>query len=169
MATQEPVEKPKNCGVGSGRFTGWVALMLLLVIVAPIPVGASQSALPAGVPNIFDAEVRARFQPVGMANIRGHPDFPVLILQNTAGEQPQLMLVGLDARNEKDTWSLTSDPIILIVLFADPHTILGAHVDAGFAEQGKPSGRFLKLVDLTSPGLSDLLRSLTLAATRTYM
>ena len=125
--------------------------------------------LPAEIPNIFDPEVRAQYQPVDVANLRGNPDFPVLILQNTAGGQPQGMLLGLDARNGKMSWSLASDPIILIVLFADPETILGAHVDAGFAERGKSSGQFMTLADPTSPGLSDLLRSVTLAATRTYM
>lgn len=149
--------------------SGRVALMLFLVILASIPAWAGQPLLPSGVPNVFDPEVRARFQPVGVANLRGNPDFPVLILQNTAGGQPQIMLLGLDARNGKDSWSLASDPIILIVLFADPETILGAHVDAGFAERGKPSGQFMTLADPTSPGLSDLLRSITLAATRTYM
>lgn len=148
---------------------GRVALLLLLVILAPVPTWAGQPALPAGVPNVFDPEVRARFQPVGVANLRGNSDFPVLILQNTAGEQPQVMLLGLDARNGKDTWSLASDPIILIVLFADPESILGAYVDAGFAELGKPSGQFMTLADPTSPALSELLRSVTLAATRTYM
>ena len=149
--------------------SGRVALMLFLVILASIPAWAGQPALPSGVPNVFDPEVRARFQPVGVANLRGNPDFPVLILQNTAGGQPQVMLLGLDARNGKESWSLASDPIILIVLFADPETILGAHVDVGFAERGKSSGQFMTLADPTSPGLSDLLRSVTLAATRTYM
>lgn len=153
----------------SRRCSGRVALMLFLVILASIPAWAGQPLLPSDVPNVFDPEVRARFQPVGMANLKGNPDFPVLILQNMAGEQPQVMLLGLDARNGKETWSLASDPIILIVLFADPETILGAHVDAGFAERGRPSGQFMTLADPTSPGLSDLLRSITLTATRTYM
>ncbi len=149
--------------------TGRAALTLFLVILASIPAWAGQPLLPSGVPNVFDPEVRARFQPVGVANLRGNPDFPVLILQNTVGGQPQVILLGLDARNGKDNWSLASDPIILIVLFADPETILGAHVDAGFAERGKPSGQYMTLADPTSPGLSDLLRSISLAATRTYM
>ncbi|MBI4737880.1 MAG: hypothetical protein HY766_17780 [candidate division NC10 bacterium] len=145
------------------------AVIRLLVILTSIPAWAGQPLLPSDVPNVFDPEVRAQFQPVGVANLRGNPDFPVLILQNTVGGQPQVILLGLDARNGKDTWSLASDPIILIVLFADPETILGAHVDAGFAERGKPSGQFMTPADPTSPGLSDLLRSITLAASRTYM
>lgn len=153
----------------SRRWSGGVALMLFLLILASIPAWAGQPLLPSDVPNVFDPEVRARFQPVGVANLRGNPDFPVLILQNTVGGQPQVILLGLDARNGKESWSLASDPIILIVLFADPETILGAHVDAGFAERGKPSGQFMTLADPTSPGLSDLLRSISLAATRTYM
>ncbi|MBI2117102.1 MAG: hypothetical protein HYT85_18760 [candidate division NC10 bacterium] len=153
----------------SRRWSGRAALTLFLLILASIPAWAGQPLLPSGVPNVFDPEVRARFQPVGVANLRGNPDFPVLILQNTVGGQPQVILLGLDARNGKDNWSLASDPIILIVLFADPETILGAHVDAGFAERGKPSGQYMTLADPTSPGLSDLLRSISLAATRTYM
>lgn len=31
-----------------------------------------------------------------------------------------------------------SDPIILIVLFAEPQTIQAVHVNAGFTEEGKP-------------------------------
>ncbi len=156
-----PVAAPRRCvrqQAPSRWSSGGVALMLFLVILASIPAWAGQPLLPSGVPNVFDPEVRARFQPVGVAN-----------LQNTAGGQPQVMLLGLDARNGKDTWSLASDPIILIVLFADPETILGAYVDAGFAELGKPSGQFMTLADPTSPGLSDLLRSISLAAARTYM
>lgn len=167
-----PVAAPRRCvrqQAPSRWSSGGVALMLFLVILASIPAWAGQPLLPSGVPNVFDPEVRARFQPVGVANLRGNSDFPVLILQNTAGGQPQVMLLGLDARNGKETWSLASDPIILIVLFADPETILGAYVDAGFAELGKPSGQFMTLADPTSPGLSDLLRSISLAAARTYM
>ncbi|OGD43093.1 hypothetical protein A2127_00355 [Candidatus Jorgensenbacteria bacterium GWC1_48_12] len=104
--------------------------------------------LPAEIPNIFDPEVRAQYQPVDVANLRGNPDFPVLILQNIVGGQPQTMLVGLDARNGKEGWSLASDPIILIILFANPETILGTYVDAGFADSGKPSRVFRKLDDL---------------------
>lgn len=151
------------------RLSGWLGLFLLAIILTGMPAWAGQPVLPNGVPNVFDPEVRARYQPVGMVSLRGNPDFPVLILQNTAGEQPLVMLLGLDARNGKDTWSLASDPIILIVLFADQETILGTYMDTGFAELGKPSGQFMTLGDPTSPGLFDLLRSITLAATRTYM
>lgn len=107
--------------------------------------------LPEGVPNIFDPEVRDQFQPVGQANLQGNPDFPVLILQNTAGGQPQTIFLGLDARNGKESWSLASDPVILIVLFADQETIIGTWVDEGFADSGKPSRVFRKL-DGFSPG-----------------
>ena len=53
------------------------AVIRLVVILASIPAWAGQPALPSGVPNVFDPEVRARFQPVGVANLRGNPDFPV--------------------------------------------------------------------------------------------
>ena len=103
--------------------------------------------LPAEVPNIFDPEVRSQFQRVGVVNLRGNPDFPVLIFQNIVGGQPQTILLGLDARNGKEGWSLRSDSVILVILFADPETILAAYVDAGFADSGKPSRVFRKLDD----------------------
>jgi hypothetical protein len=121
------------------------------------------------VPNIFDPEVRAQFQAVGVANLQGNPDFPVLIVQNRVGDQPQIILFGMDARNGMETWSLASDPIILIILFADPRSVLGLHVDAGFTEKGKPSGTYVTLADPTSPSLHELLRSVTATPTRTYM
>lgn len=154
---------------GSVWTTRIVALLLPLLIVGAVPAWADQASLPAGVPNIFDPQVRAHFQPVGVANLRGNPDFPVLILKNTTGNQPQTMLVGMDARNAKATWSLASDPIILIVLFAESAKIEGLYVDAGFADQGKPSGHLEMLEDPNSTSLTNLLRSVSDVTTWTFM
>ncbi len=153
----------------SGWTTRIVAVLLPLLFVATIPAWADQASLPPGVPNIFDPQVRARFQPVGVANLRGNPDFPVLILKSATGDRPQTMMLGLDARNARATWSLASDPIILIVLFAEPTKIEGLYVDAGFADQGKPSGRLVMLEDPNSPGLTNLLRSVNQVTTWTFM
>lgn len=141
--------------------TGGSYLLLLLVLLAAVPAWAGQPALPAGVPNIFDPEVRAHFQPVAVTTLQGNADFPVLLLLNTAGEQPQAVVLALDARNGKETWSLVSDPIILIVVFADPTTIQWLYVDAGFVERGEPSGSYIALADPNSSGLPDLPRSAT--------
>ncbi len=146
-----------------------VALLLPLLIVGAVPAWADRASLPPGVPNIFDPQVRAHFQPVGVANLRGNPDFPVLILKNTTGNRPQTMMVGMDARNAKATWSLASDPIILIVLFAEPAKIEGLYVDAGFADQGKPSGHLEMLEDPNSTSLTNLLRSVSDVTTWTFM
>lgn len=115
------------------RLTGWLPLLVGFVLLAAIPARAGQPTLPAGIPNIFDPEVRAHFQPVGVANLRDNPDFPAILLMNTTGDQSQALLLGLDARNGKDTWSLTIDPIILIVVFSDDRTIQALYVDTGFA------------------------------------
>ena len=125
--------------------------------------------LPTGVPNISDPEVRAHFQPVMVANLRGNPDFPVVLVVNTAREQPHALLLGLDARNGKDTWSLTSDPIILIVVLSDETTIQGLYVDIGFADVGKASGSYAEVDDANSPALPDLLEAVPEAVTRTYI
>lgn len=149
--------------------TGWLAPLLLLAALAPVPVWAGQTALPAGVPNIFDPEVRERFEPVAVINLRGNPDLPMLLVVSKTGEQPQAMALGLDARNGKDTWSLKSDPIILIVLFADPSTILAAHVDAGFSEEGKPSGTYMAVDDPSALNLPEIFKAMTAIPPRTYM
>ncbi len=151
------------------RLTAWLPLLVGFVLLAAIPAWAGQPELPTGVPNIYDPEVRAHFGPVGTVNLRGNPDFPVLLLMNTTGEQPQALLLGLDARNGKATWSLTTDPIILIVVFSDETTIQAVYVDAGFAELGKASGNYAVVDEVNSPALPDLLRAVTAPETRTFI
>lgn len=133
-------------------------LLLGFILVAAMPAWAAQPSLPAGVPNIYDPEVQAHFQPVEVGNLRDNPDFPVVLLVNTTGEQPQALLLGLDARNERDTWSLTTDPIILIMVFSDETTIQGSYVDAGFVDVGAASGNYAAVDAESLPALPDLLK-----------
>jgi hypothetical protein len=149
------------------RRTGWLALLVGVVLLAAIPAWAGARGLPAGVPDIYDAAVQAHFQPVAVASLHDDPDFPVVLLANTTGEQPQALLLGFDARNGTDTWSLSSDPLILIVVFADETTIQGLHVDTGLAERGKASGDFTVVDQLNHPALPDLLKPVNAAAKRT--
>jgi len=123
-----------------------------------MPAWAAQPTLPAGVPNIYDPEVQAHFQPVEVGNLRENPDFPVVLLVNTTGEQPQALLLGLDARNGTDTWSLTTDPIILIMVFSDETTIQGSYVDTGFVDAAKTSGDYAAVDAESLPALPDLLK-----------
>ncbi len=155
----------------ASRFIAAFEFLLILLVLAVVsaPAWAGQAALPEGVPNIFDGDVRAQFEPVGVINLRGNPDFPMLVLSHKVGEQPQGMVLGLDARNGKDTWSLASDPIILIVLFSDPSTISAVHVDAGFSEQGKPSGTYTAVQNPGSLTLPDVFKAIAAGPVRTYM
>jgi hypothetical protein len=145
-----------------------LALVLAVILLCGIPASAAAAVLPADVPNIYDPAVRARFAPVMVTNLQGNPDFPMVLLVNTTGEQPEALLVGLDARNGTDTWSLTGDPIILIVAFAQ-ETIQRLYVDTGFAGQGAASGNYAAVDDVNSLALPDLLRHVTEGATRTYI
>jgi hypothetical protein len=106
---------------------------------------------------------------VGVANLLGNPDLPVVLLLNIAGEQPQALLIGLDARNGKETWSLATDPIILIVVFADGTMIQGLYVDTGFADLGKASGIYAVVDEVNSPALPELLKAVTEAVTQRYI
>ncbi len=106
---------------------------------------------------------------MGVANLRGNRDFPVLLLVNATGKQPQALLLGLDARNGKETWSLATDPIILLVVFSDDTTIQAVYVDTGFADLGKASGNYAAVDEVNSPALPDLLRAVTAPETRTFI
>jgi hypothetical protein len=149
-----------------GRTPIW-PLLLGFVLLAAVPAWAGQPTLPAGVPNIYDPEVRVHFQSAGVANLGDNPDFPVVLLVDTSGGQPQTLLLGLDARNGKDTWSLTTDPIILIAVFSDATTIQGFYVDTGFADVGKASGNYARVDEENLPALPDLLKAVTAAETQT--
>jgi hypothetical protein len=149
--------------------TGWLALLLGLVLMAPLPVWAAQPGLPAGVPDLHDLEVRAHFQPVGVTNLGGNPDLPVVLLLNTSGDQPKALLLGLDARNGTNTWSLASDPIILIVVFAEETMIQGMYADTGFTERGKASGTYTRVDGGNPAALSNLLRTVAEAGSWTWI
>lgn len=142
-------------------------LLVGFALLAAGPAWAGQPPLPASVPNIYDPEVRGHFQIVGVANLRDNPDFPVVLLANTDEETPTALLLGLDARNGQETWSLTSDPVILIVVFSDETTIRELFVDTGFADRGKASGSFGAVDAMNRPALPDLLKAITATAMQT--
>jgi hypothetical protein len=142
----------------------FLPLLLGLVLVAATPAWPAPASLPAGVPNIYDPGVLEQFQPAGVGNLRDNPDFPVLLLVNTMGEQPQALLLGLDARNGTEAWSLTADPVILIVLFSDQTTIQEVYVDAGFVDLGRASGNYAAVGEESLPALPDLLEAVTAPA-----
>jgi hypothetical protein len=157
---------PGTRGTSSAQEIIW-PLLLGIVLVAATPAWSAPPSLPAGVPNIYDPAVLAHFQLAGMGNLRDNPDFPVLLLVNTIGETPQALLLGLDARNGTDTWSLTADPIILILLISDQVTIQEAYVDAGFVNLGRASGNYAAVGEESLPALPDMLGAVAAPVTGT--
>ena len=145
----------------SARTSIWPLLLGFVIVVSAIPARASQPTLPAGVPNIHDPSVLAHFQAEGVADLDGNPDFPVLLLTSTDAGQSQTLLLGLDARNGKETWSLAADPIILIVVFPGETTVPGLYVDTGFADRGEASGTYAALDRGDLGVLPDLLKAIT--------
>jgi hypothetical protein len=128
-----------------------------------------KSDLPRSVPDLLNPEVRAHYRSVQVGNMRANPDLPLLMLVNINGETPKAVLVGLDARNGKNTWSLKNDPIVLIVLFADPSTITELYLDEGFTRQGAASGTYQSVPDPKVEMLPELLREFSEVPARTYM
>ena len=113
-----------------------------LVVLPPAPVfaGAGQ---PQGVPDLTDPAVLKQFVPVSLSGLNGDPDFPVLLFARRGEGVPQFLLLIVDARNGKETWSLREDAAVFYALFADPTTIHRAYLDKGFAATGAPSGEFV--------------------------
>jgi hypothetical protein len=125
--------------------------------VAAVPGWTGASALPVGVPDLLDPAVRAHFQRLWVANLQGNPDFPVVALVNTTGEEPRVLLLGLDARNGTDTFSMTADPIILILVVARGITIQDAYVNIGFVNRGLASGAYAAVDPENASALLELL------------
>ncbi len=105
--------------------------------------GPARTVLPAGIPDLLDPAVQAHFVPLSVARLDNDPDFPALFLGNTSEEVPQFVLLILDARNGKDTWSLHEDAAIFLLLLSDAQTIQQGYLDEGFAAHGTPSGTFI--------------------------
>ncbi len=104
-----------------------------------------------------------------MGNLEANPDLPVILFVNVTVDQPQLLLLGFDARNGKHSWSVSKDPIILIATFADAASISGIYVDTGFLSRGVPSGMFAAVDETTLPDLPDLLKSASATGTRSEL
>ena len=149
------------------RYAVGVVLACLLLVAGPVW-AEGKPTLPGGVPNLFDPAVRAHYQPTLVGNLLANPDLPLVMLINTTGTQPEAVVVALDARNGTDTWSLRTDPIVLIALFADPATMTDLYFDRGFLEQGTSSGSFQSVPEPLKT-LPDLLHALSAIPARTFL
>ncbi len=119
-----------------------IALMLLaaaLTVAAPV---FGEPVYPPGVPNLTDPQVQRELVLVTVSLLDGDPDFPVLLLARASEGPGQFLLVLVDARNGKDTWSLAEDRAVLFMLLSESATVLETYLDEGFAADGTPSGRF---------------------------
>ena len=163
----ESLPRARRARLQHVRYALGVLPACLLLVTGPV--GAEgEPALPGGVPNLFDPTVRAQYAPTLMGNLLANPDVPLVLLVHTTGTHPGAVLVALDARNGTDSWSLSTDPIVLIALFADPATITHLYIDSGVLAQGTPSGRFQNVPDPREM-LPDLLRAFSELPARTFL
>ena len=135
--------------------------LLLAAAVAGLPAAvASDSApperegtarqLPRAVPDFTDAETLTHFAPVAQGRLWGNPDFPVLLIRGIESADPVYVLIVLDARNGKETWSLVEDPMILVSVAKREEESPETYVDEGFVTQGKPSGAYVQVEGATN-------------------
>jgi hypothetical protein len=143
-------------------------LTLSLVLALPAVVQAA-GRLPDGVPDLSNPRVLASWQPYLLGNLKGDPDLPLVVYLNMSGSAPAAVLLAIDARNGLDSWSLASDPVIAIAVFADPQTLTRLFYDVGFAEGGQPSGQYVEIAHPDSTDLSTLLRRVLHLQHRVYM
>ncbi len=136
-----------------------LALSLVLGGMLALPAGVQAAGrLPDGVPDLLDPRILASWQPYVLGNLAGDPDFPLVVYLNTAGKGPAALMMAIDARNGTSSWSLASDPAIVIAVFADPQTLTRLYYDEGFGEDGQPSGHFEKIAHPDSTALGAFLR-----------
>jgi hypothetical protein len=106
---------------------------------------------------------------MAVANLQGNPDFPVVALVNTTGEEPRVLLLALDARNGTDTFSMTADPIILILVVARGMTNQDAYVDIGFVNRGLASGTYAAVDAGNASALLELLEAVRATEARSQI
>ena len=121
--------------------------------------GAPARHLPPRVPDFTDAETLARFTPVAQGRLWGNPDFPILLIRGVETTDPLFVLIVLDARNGKTTWSLLEDPMILVTVGRQGEESPETFVDEGFVTQGTPSGAFVAVEGATMNDLTGLLEA----------
>lgn len=157
-------------GLRVRRVSALLAAALVLSVLSAAPSAwAATAALPRDVPNVLDPKVQADYQPYQVGNLEGNPDFPLILFMSRGREKPAAVVVAIDARNGRETWSITSDPIILVAVFSSPKQLSGLYLDRGFAERGTPSGTLSPSTGQDGDSLPDLLRSVAGARAQTYM
>jgi len=146
-----------------------LTLLLAAALAGPPLVAAGEPSLleqrgaarhlPPAVPDFTDVETLSRFTPVAQGRLWGNPDFPILLIRGVGATDPLFVLVVLDARNGKETWSLIEDPMILVTVGKrgeeDPET----YVDEGFVTHGAPSGALVEVEGATLNDLTGLLEA----------
>jgi hypothetical protein len=122
---------------------------MLVAVVVALALGLSgwrvsaQTLRPAGIPDLRDPEFRTRFVALSVGRLDGDPDFPALVLGNLSEGLPRFLVVILDARSGKDTWSLQEDAPVFFLSMADAETVQQAFLDEGFVTSGTPAGTFI--------------------------
>jgi hypothetical protein len=136
------------------------SIALAIVFIAGLASAQVQPRLPEGVPDVLSSR-SPEWHAVQVGNVDGNPDFPVIVFVNTMGAQPAAVMLALDAQNGTDRWSLASDPVVLIALFADQNTVTRLYFDTAFGQTGRASGQYTEVDQPNLDGLTTLLHTMT--------
>ena len=97
---------------------------------------------PAAVPDLRDPSVQAEYVILELGAFGGDSDFPAVLLGRIRGGAPRFLLMVVDARNGRETWSVREDAAVFYLLLDNATTIQQAFLDEGFAAAGRPTGEF---------------------------
>ena len=149
----------------SGHPARWVGghiahLILLLTILLIVPRGGyAEGRLPEGMANLPAAQAVPEWKGVLVGNIRDDGDLPVLLMVDPQGQAPAI-LIGLDARNGTEEYSLLTDPALFVAVLTDVGSIATLYYDVGYAVRGTPSGEFREIAHPAPDDLPPFVRSI---------
>lgn len=120
-----------------------VLALLLAGLLAGAPAARADDTLVSEGPDVVRPIMQGQFMPRGITFLNGDRDFPVVFIKKVGQGFPQFVLLVVDARNGKDTWSLREDPVVFYLLYSDTTNVRQVFLDEGFADQGQASGKFI--------------------------
>jgi hypothetical protein len=137
-----------------------LALWLMVAGGLAVAAAAHSASLPADVPDLLAPGARTEWRPVHVGDVEGDANFPLLLFMHDTAREPAAVLMVLNAQTGRGTWSLESDPAVLIAVFPNAQTVSRLYYDPGFAREGRASGQYAEVANPDPDQIPDLIISI---------